>query len=254
MTITKSITIYCDGVIGGVLATGTNGIVVNAGATDVVVLRGLDIEGAGTGLNGIRFLAGAALHVQESLIRNFQATAPNGNGIMFVPSTANAELYVTDTIISQNGTAIASTGVNQGAIQVEPTGSGSAKVVLSRVRIANNHSNGFRANSTGGSTTIIATITDSTIVGNGVHGVLTSAPVANGPVQLMIDGSTLSNNSSAGIRTNGSSATIRISNTNISGNAMGSQATNGAIFQSYGTNRIDGNTNDGPNPVIIPQK
>ena len=30
----------------GVLATGTNGIIVNAGANDIVVLRGLDIDGS----------------------------------------------------------------------------------------------------------------------------------------------------------------------------------------------------------------
>ena len=36
----------------GVLVNGTNGIVVSAGATDRIVLEGLDIEGLGTGLNG----------------------------------------------------------------------------------------------------------------------------------------------------------------------------------------------------------
>ncbi len=37
VTITKSITIDCDTVAGGVLSSGTNGIVVNAGADDRVV-------------------------------------------------------------------------------------------------------------------------------------------------------------------------------------------------------------------------
>src|ERR1700674_3515576 len=41
LTITKSITIDAEGVIAGVLVSGTNGIVVSAGATDVVVIRGL---------------------------------------------------------------------------------------------------------------------------------------------------------------------------------------------------------------------
>src|SRR5947209_7249065 len=44
VTITKSITIKCQYTEGGVLVSGTNAIVVNAAATDKVVLRGLDIN------------------------------------------------------------------------------------------------------------------------------------------------------------------------------------------------------------------
>src|SRR3954470_976340 len=64
VTITKSITI--DGGTGAglasILASGINGVVVNAGANDIVILRNLSINGAGlaagTGVNGIRFLNG----------------------------------------------------------------------------------------------------------------------------------------------------------------------------------------------------
>jgi hypothetical protein len=68
VTITKSITISAEGFTAGVLVAGSNAIVINAGPNDVVVLRGLDIDGGpptSPGLNGIRFLAGAALHVQN---------------------------------------------------------------------------------------------------------------------------------------------------------------------------------------------
>jgi hypothetical protein len=47
VTITKSIKIRADHVEAGVLVSGTNGIVVNAGANDIVVLEGLDIEVSG---------------------------------------------------------------------------------------------------------------------------------------------------------------------------------------------------------------
>src|ERR1700756_2338676 len=45
VTITKSISIITEGGSGeaGILASGTNGITVNAGASDVVILRGLVI-------------------------------------------------------------------------------------------------------------------------------------------------------------------------------------------------------------------
>src|SRR5437773_11232373 len=58
VTITKSIIIDGGNMLAGVLVSGTNGIVVSAAPTDRVVLRGLDINGIGTGLNGIRFLGG----------------------------------------------------------------------------------------------------------------------------------------------------------------------------------------------------
>src|SRR5262249_1627462 len=65
VTITFAITI--DGGPGeaGILASGVNGIVVSAGATDNVVLRHLTIDGFNTGLNGIRFLSGGSLTVED---------------------------------------------------------------------------------------------------------------------------------------------------------------------------------------------
>src|SRR5665213_1111585 len=56
VTITKAISIINDySGEGEILASGTYGITVNAGATDTVILRGLVIDGAGqTGLTGIR--------------------------------------------------------------------------------------------------------------------------------------------------------------------------------------------------------
>src|SRR5215207_121317 len=61
VTITKSITINGDGTLAGILASNTNGVIVNAGVNDVVVLRNLSINGVGNGLNGIRMLAGKQL-------------------------------------------------------------------------------------------------------------------------------------------------------------------------------------------------
>src|SRR4051795_2970069 len=52
VTITKSITIRST-FEAGVLVSGTNAIVIAAGVNDTVTLEGLDIEGLGTGLNGI---------------------------------------------------------------------------------------------------------------------------------------------------------------------------------------------------------
>src|SRR5215470_15285876 len=76
VTITKSITIDGGGgQIASTLVAGTNGIIINAGATDTVTLRNIAIDGiAGApspGLNGVRLLAGAALHIEHCTIFGF---------------------------------------------------------------------------------------------------------------------------------------------------------------------------------------
>ena len=75
VTITKAITIDGGGgQVASVLVSGTNGIVVQAAATDVVILRNLRINGIGTGLNGIRFLSGKDLNIENDYIFGFTFT------------------------------------------------------------------------------------------------------------------------------------------------------------------------------------
>jgi len=132
VTITKSITISSESPEAGVLVSGTNGIVIS-GAGVVVTLRGLDIQGLGTGLAGINFLNGSVLHVEKCTIRSFNAGA--AAGISFTPSTASA-LFVEDTIISENG--INASGVG-GGILVQPGAGGAANVELIRHRGRQQH-------------------------------------------------------------------------------------------------------------------
>jgi hypothetical protein len=79
VTITKSITIKCHYTEGGVLVSGTNAIVINAAATDKVTLRGLDINGLGTGLNGVRILSAAHVSILDSEIYEFTGTGIDVN-------------------------------------------------------------------------------------------------------------------------------------------------------------------------------
>src|SRR5436305_8504441 len=99
VTITKAITIACEGVTAGVLVSLTNAIVVNAGPNDHVTLRGLDINGLGTGLDGVKFLAGKALIVENCQIYGFTQ-----NGIEAALGAA-ASVDVKDTRINNVGGA-----------------------------------------------------------------------------------------------------------------------------------------------------
>jgi hypothetical protein len=100
VTITKSITITSESPEAGVLVSGTNGIVISAGPTDTVILKNLDIEGLGTGINGINILAGLNVYVINSRIHHFIS-----NGINMASSTSGARLVVTNSQILRNGTA-----------------------------------------------------------------------------------------------------------------------------------------------------
>ena len=246
VTIIKSITIACEDVEAGVLNSSTNGVIVNAAATDVIVLRGLDID-SGTsapGLNGIRFLAGAALHVEDCVIRDNTGAAPNGNGILFAPS-GTSELYVSNSFI---------TGNNDG-IHIQPTGAGLAKVIIENSSIKNNNLAGVKADgtsNTGGSNT---TIFNSSVSGNTNAGISILNPAAGPAINIMVDSTAVANNgASGGLRVDGANATIRVGRSSISGNGLGTAIVNGGVISSYGTNQINGNTADGPNPPTIAQK
>src|SRR6266508_4878936 len=108
LTITKAIQVICF-VEAGVLASGVNGIIVNAGTAEVL-LQGLDIEGVNTGLNGVQILSASKVTIQNCSIRNFTQNGVNA-------AVAGARVVVVDSFIySNNG------GVNIGAAGVAAVG------------------------------------------------------------------------------------------------------------------------------------
>lgn len=119
VTITKSITIRSDHIEAGVLVSGTNGIVVSAGANDTIILEGLDIEGVGTGLNGVSVLSGKSVYILRCAIRHF-----TGNGVNMASSSAGARMFIRDSIINLNGDA------THGGVNVQGNGVGNAVSVI----------------------------------------------------------------------------------------------------------------------------
>src|SRR5258705_4064410 len=105
VTITKSITIDGGGVIGSILSSGTNGIIVNA-PNSLVTIRNFSINGTGTtlGPNGIRVLAVKKLNVENCILSNF-----SGNGIDFNSTTA-ADIMINNTTIQNASIGISIVG------------------------------------------------------------------------------------------------------------------------------------------------
>jgi len=127
VTITKAVSIISGGSATGVLApSNVSGVTIAAGANDTVELRGLVIDGAGSGANGILFTSGASLNVQDSVIRGF------ATGINFQP-TGSSTLLVGGTLISTNATGV--------SLQSSATSS----AVLDDVEVLNN-ATGIAAN------------------------------------------------------------------------------------------------------------
>jgi len=99
VTISKSITIDGGGVIGSILSSATNGIVVNAPG-GLVTIRNFSINGAGAtlGINGIQVKAVKKLLVENCTLSNF-----SGSGIDFNSTTAADIMINNTTILNASG-------------------------------------------------------------------------------------------------------------------------------------------------------
>jgi hypothetical protein len=213
LTITKAISVQGHGFSGISAASGTTAITIAAGATDIVNLSGLLIDGGGIGLHGILFTTGFALTIEDSVIRNLTS-----DGLQFFPS-ATSRLSVMRSIISSNG---------GNGVLVQPTGSGAATVVFDHVHTEYNSINGLYLNdqvSTGGSA--YGSVTDSVSSHNGTG---YRAARFNGTLMLV---RSLAVSNGNGIFAVG---TISISQATIVNNTT--DCNGGGIF-SYGDNIVD---------------
>jgi len=222
VTITKAITINCENTLGSVLVSGTNGIVVNTPAGSVVTLKGLEIEGLNTGLNGVQYIGAGILHVHKMQIRKFTQGAIN-----FSPNGA-AEFYISEAYLTDSGSGIVSL----------PSTSNGAAISIHNVRVENN-TNGITIGRTAGGTTK-ATVTDSVVSGNSNNGI--TASVGSGAITLMLNRDIVTNNNGIGI-SNGNS-TVKIGDSLVTGNGTGIGSVGGS-FLSYKNNQINDNTSDG---------
>ena len=224
VTITKSITINGDGTLAGILSSLVNGIIINAGVNDVIVLRNLSINGVGNGINGIRYLAGKSVLVENCTISGFTTRGID------MSLTTTGKLTVRDTSITRGGTGVFAT-----------TTAGLANVSLENV-----HLTGLTNGVDGGANSRI-TVSNSVISANASNGVLTS----QGTSRINVEGSQISFNDVAGINASISGSIIRISNNEIYNNNAGIAIGAGAVVESAGNNRNQGNVSTvNPNGTI----
>ncbi|HEX8843965.1 MAG TPA: hypothetical protein VF791_04950 [Pyrinomonadaceae bacterium] len=231
LTISKSITV--DGTngqgFGSTLNNGNiNGFVINDSQsptpnTSTVRLRNLSINGAGTtaGLNGIRFIAGKALHVENVTIDN-----QSSDGIVVATTAASIvhEVYMTNVTIR-----------NAASDCIELSSVGAGSLVLASIDgvSLSNSGNGLRA----GANSRVH-IRDAQVATMNAGGFGVSADTASAEVN--VDNCMITNNPD-GVKTNG--GTARVSRSVISGNTNGLNNVSGTL-KRFNNNMIDGNTNN----------
>jgi hypothetical protein len=215
VTITKSITINGDGTLAGILAAGTNGIIINAPAPSVVTIRNVSINGAGTGLNGIRILSGTQVSIVNVDIQGFTQSDIDIN------PTATSQVMITDCNLR------ASTNT----VRVQPNGAPRVDVTINRTTMKGS-SNGLLAG--GGFTTI----SNSNVTENPGTGVLVNAGSVN------VENTMFTSNGTGASAPGG---TLRLSNSGFFDNGTGLANCGG--IQTAGDNRSAGNTAPGCAPA-----
>jgi hypothetical protein len=204
LTINKAISIVNGGGFeaGVAVPGGGFGITIAAGTTDAVSLRGLTIDGAGVGVDGISFNSGASLTVENCVIRHFTNT-----GIDFLPN-ATSRLSVANSLVADNGNGI----------RVLPSGSGTVTAVFNRVQAINNFDGIFvdGVESTG---RVNSTVYESVASGSGTGFTVASDP-GKAPTTLMVFHSVATNNDT-GLDSQGVTATLRVAHSVVTGNTNG---------------------------------
>jgi hypothetical protein len=90
VTINKGVSIINTSNFAGVTVASGNGITISAGTSDSVTLRGLTVDGGGTGSNGIVFNSGGKLTIDQCDVMNFVGGNTTGNGILIQPTSGSS--------------------------------------------------------------------------------------------------------------------------------------------------------------------
>jgi len=234
LTITKSITIDGGGgQVASVLVAGTNGIVVAAQPGDIVILRNLRFDGllgggnANAGINGIRWISGKALHIQNCTIFGF-----NNNGIDIAKSDGG-QAVISDSTVENTAQA--------GLSSVNATNT--VNVTVNNSQFYLNHHGVVAGDNTN------MTVSNSEAAGNSGAGFVAMASA--GVNQLNLANSVTANNSTGIFAGAGAVASVVNMNGNsISNNANGLFISSNGTIHSFGNNY--NNTSGTPNGSGLP--
>src|SRR5262249_9868872 len=205
---------------------GAIAVFITAGNGDVVSLRGLVIDGQGVGSVGIEVLGASAAHIQRCVIRNFESVG-SGFGILFEPGNGGVSLFVSDTIIFNNGSNATTPG-----IRIAPGGAG-GNIGLDRGHLGNNviGLGGYGIFSVNAGPHVV--LRDSVVSGNAADGILATSDAGH-VAFVAVERTSAVNNGGAGIHADGIGAVMLLTDDTVARNATGIGAVNGGQIISYG--------------------
>jgi hypothetical protein len=224
LTITKSLYIDGTGQVSSILSSGTNGITINAAATDKVYLRNIDINGAGTGLIGVRILNAAEVMMENVQINNTSLASGNNHGVSINTTNPIRVSLENVTIRNVGGSGVFATSTNA---------ANHIKLVMNNTRIFDTNQSGVDLDLNAD-----AVISRSQLT----HNLLGAGLFIECACEAHVSNSVLSNNSQgvhAGI---GGASTVRLFGNIITQNTVaGIFITGGATVASHQNNAIIGN-------------
>jgi hypothetical protein len=196
----------------------------------VVILRGLHIYSYYQPFlqAGVRFRNGNAVHIEKCKIAGFVGPSIPA-GVLFTPSGLS-RLHVTDSVISENGLSDNSNG---GGIFIQPTGSGAARAILTRVTLTQN-TLGMLVDGTGSSGRTVVEMTDSLVGGSILNGITVNQ------AGMVIKRTAVQGSGGNGILS-GPGGLVHIGASIVAANSLGGLAYNGGQILSYGNNKTKGN-------------
>jgi hypothetical protein len=220
VTITKSMTLDGSNVLAGVLVAGTAGIIINAGVNDIVTLRGLDINGVGSGTKGIQIIQAGKVFIDNCEVYNFTP-----RGISIEPASSPVIVQVNNTRLRHSA--------SNGIVVAPANGGIKATVTLTNVVIGGSTNFGLSVIAGGNVVVRNSAITDS--------GVATGASNirVDGAASVDLDNVLISGGAVGILSLNG--AAVRVSNSSVINNGTG---LSGPVL-SFNNNRLTGNIVNG---------
>jgi hypothetical protein len=217
VTINKAITINGEGSLAGVLVPGGTGINIAAGANDRVIIRNLQINGAGGGNNGVLVTSGNVT-VDKCLIFGFTTGFIGGIGIN-VAANSLVHVDVRDTAI---------TNTSHGVL-ASTSGGGTAVMSLDNIRI--NDAAGYGVGAI--SSNVFMTMRNAFIGFTATGGIINSGPGSS----INIDHSELTHNITA-ISATAAGAIVRLNDVSMYENNTGLAISGGATIATAGNNKM----------------
>jgi hypothetical protein len=235
--------IAAPGAFAQIDVTSGDGIDIEAGGSDTVLLRGITVNNQGSSGSGIVYKSGAVLHVENCIVSGFTNGTTDGNGLQV---SGNGLVDVKDSTFRGNDQNIAVQPYSGGVtvlvdrcrVEASPTHNGlvatdGSKVTVHDTIASANAQNGFLVASLSSRSADmnLADCVSSNNMGNGI-GVLA---LGSGTVTARVAGCTVTDNDGVGLYNQGSTpeaSLLTLKNSTVQGNGSGN--TSGTITSYSG--------------------